>query len=35
MVLALGALILAASIALVILAEILRNRGVKQTRVGA
>jgi spermidine/putrescine transport system permease protein len=35
MVLALGALILLASMALVILAELLRNRGVKQTRVGA
>ena len=35
MVLALGALILAASVALVILAEVLRNRGMKRTRVGA
>lgn len=34
-VLALGALILLTSIALVVLAEILRNRGVKQTGVGA
>jgi spermidine/putrescine transport system permease protein len=34
-VLALGALILVTSVALVILAEVLRNRGVKQTQVGA
>jgi spermidine/putrescine transport system permease protein len=35
MVLALGALILVASMGLVVLAELLRNRGVRQTRVGA
>jgi spermidine/putrescine transport system permease protein len=35
MVLALGALILVASVALVIAAELVRNRGVRQTRVGA
>ena len=35
MVLALGALILVASVALVVAAELLRNRGVKQARVGA
>lgn len=35
MVLALGALILLASVILVVLAELLRNRGVRHTRVGA
>jgi len=35
MVLALGALILTASVGLVVLAEIVRNRGVKRPMVGA